>query len=80
MGYEQKFTELMPTPVASSANGAATDRWYQRERERESCKRGYRGNLQELVEVTPRGKIGLLNPEWTEWLMGYETGWTESDV
>ena len=49
-------------------------------REREPSKRGYRGNLQELVEVAPRGKIGLLNPDWTEWLMGYETGWTESDV
>ena len=42
MGYEQKFTELIPTPVASSANGAATDRWYsqtvQVEREREQAR------------------------------------------
>ena len=38
---------------------------------------GYRGNLYELVECTPLGKIGLLNPEWTEWLMGYPIGWTE---
>ena len=51
-----------------------------RERERESGKRGYRGNLQELVEVTPRGLIGRMNPDWTEWLMGYETGWTESNA
>ena len=36
----------------------------------------YRSQLHELVECTPRGKIGLLNPEWTEWLMGYPTGWT----
>ena len=42
--------------------------------------RGYRGNLQELVEVTPRGVIGRMNPEYAEWLMGYKTGWTESDV
>lgn len=21
---------------------------------------------------------GPLNPEWTEWLMGYQTGWTDS--
>lgn len=30
-----------------------------------------------LVEATPLGKIGLLNPAWVEWLMGYPTGWTE---
>lgn len=41
MGYEQKFTELLPTLVASSANGAAANRCYsqtvqvERERERE---------------------------------------------
>ena len=51
-----------------------------RERERESNVRGYRGNLQELVEVTPRGVIGRMNPEYAEWLMGYQTGWTESDA
>ena len=49
-------------------------------RERESHVRGYRGNLQELVEVTPRGVIGRMNPEYAEWLMGYKTGWTESDA
>lgn len=87
MGYEQKFTELLPTVVASGKNGAAKNRCWmpssqtvQVERERESGKRGYRGNLQELVEVTPRGLIGRMNPDWTEWLMGYETGWTESSV
>ena len=53
----------------------------ERERERESGSRsGYRGNLQELVEVTPRGIIGRMNPEFAEWLMGYKTGWTESDA
>ena len=38
MGYEQKFTTLIPTPRASDANGAALDSWYsqtvQVERER----------------------------------------------
>ncbi len=52
-----------------------------RERERESRSRSeYRGNLQELVEVTPRGVIGRMNPEYAEWLMGYQTGWTESNA
>lgn len=82
MGYEQKFTELLPTLVASSANGAAANRFYSQtvQVERERHVRGYRGNLQELVEVTPRGVIGRMNPEYAEWLMGYQTGWTESDA
>lgn len=37
----------------------------------------YRFQLTELLEATPRGSIGRLNPEWIEWLMGYPTGWTE---
>ena len=49
-----------------------------RERERES--RGYDGNLRSLVEVTPLGRIGYLNPEYCEWLMGYPIGYTELDV
>lgn len=47
-----------------------------RERER----RGYDGLLRSFLEVTPRGRIGQMNPEWVEWLMGYPIGWTESDV
>ena len=49
-----------------------------RERERERGK--YRFNLPELLEVTPFGKIGLTNPEYVEWLMGFPIGWTESGV
>ena len=45
-----------------------------RERERESQ---YRSQLSEFLECTPLGKIGLMNPEWVEWLMGYPIGWTE---
>ena len=48
-----------------------------RERERERERRGYSHNLRELAEVTPLGRIGYLNPEWVEWLMGYPIGWTE---
>ena len=80
MGYEQMFTKLIPTPRASDYKGAATTRFYsqnvqvERERERRSA---YRSQLCELVEATPLGILGRLNPEWTEWLMGYPIGWTE---
>ena len=47
-----------------------------RERERERPTR-YRHQLCELAELTPRGKIGHLNPVWVEWLMGFPTGWTD---
>ncbi len=81
MGYEQKFTELIPTLLSTDYKGAPINRWYlqnvhvERERER-------RGpiNLKELLECTPLGKIGLMNPNWTEWLMGYPIGWTDLDV
>ena len=47
-----------------------------RERERER-RRAYRHRLEDLVEVTPLGRLGPMNPEWVEWLMGYPIGWTE---
>ena len=47
-----------------------------RERERET-RRGYDGLLRSLVEVTPRGRLGPMNPEWVEWLMGFPIGWTD---
>ena len=37
----------------------------------------YRHQLVELLEATPRGTTGRMNPEWIEWLMGYPIGWTE---
>jgi DNA-cytosine methyltransferase len=40
-------------------------------------RRGYDGLLRSLVEVTPLGRIGPMNPEYLEWLMGYPIGWTE---
>ena len=40
----------------------------------------YRHLLREFVECTPLGKIGLMNPEWTEWLMGYPIGWSALDA
>lgn len=81
MGYEKRFTELIPTPTATDYKGGITDRvWMPNsqtvhvERERESK---YRGLLRELAENTPRGKIGYLNPDWIEWLMGYPIGLTD---
>lgn len=49
--------------------------------DRKICGGGYyRHQLCELLEVTPLGKIGLTNPEWIEWLMGYPIGWTDLSV
>ena len=69
MGYCQAFTQLLPTPRASEYKGSAAQRFigggY------------YRHQLIELLEASPRGIIGRLNPEWLEWLMGFPAGWTE---
>lgn len=40
----------------------------------------YRHNLTELIEDTPAGIIGRMNPMWIEWLMGFPIGWTELDA
>ena len=82
MGYEQQFTTLIPTPTASEYRGAAANRcWMPPERERERERRGgggkYRHRLCELLECTPLGTIGRMNPEYLEWLMGYPIGWSE---
>ena len=37
----------------------------------------YRHQLCELLECTPLGIVGRMNPEFLEWLMGYPIGWTE---
>ena len=83
MGYEQQFTKLIPTPTATDYRGGCLSRYWrpssqsvQVERER----RGYDGLLRSLAEVTPLGRLGPLNPEWVEWLMGYPIGWTELDA
>lgn len=41
---------------------------------------GYDAVLRSLLEVTPLGRIGRMNPEYLEWLMGYPIGWTESSA
>ena len=82
MGYEEQFTKLIPTPTATDYKGGCLSRCWrpdsqtvQVERERES--RGYDGLLRSLVEVSPWGRIGPMNPAWVEWLMGFPTGWTD---
>lgn len=77
MGYEQQFTKLIPTPRACDYKGAALNRSWNVQVERERERGGYRHQLCELLEVTPRGRLGQMNPEWVEWLMGYPIGWTE---
>ena len=69
MGYQKAFTELLPTPRACDYKGSAIDRFV--------GGGNYRHQLMELVEATPRGNAGRMNPEFVEWLMGYETEWTE---
>ena len=39
--------------------------------------RGYDGLLRSFLELTPLGKIGQMNPEYLEWLIGLPRGWTE---
>jgi hypothetical protein len=34
-----------------------------------------KGNLKGVVMVP--GSTGQLNPQWVEWLMGFQTGWTD---
>lgn len=84
MGYEQQFTKLIPTPTATDYRGGCLNRYWRpaskRERERERRRRGYDGLLRSLAEVTPLGRLGPMNPEWVEWLMGYPIGWTELDA
>ena len=48
-----------------------------RERERERESRGYDGLLRSFLELTPLGKIGHMNPEYLEFLLGFPIGWSE---
>lgn len=72
MGYQKHFTKLLPTVTASDSRGAVKSRF--------AGGGHYRHNLSELLELTPWGINGRMNPEWIEWFMGYPIGWTESNV
>ena len=70
MGYEQNFTNgMIPTPTATDHKGGCRTRFF--------AGGGYDGLLRSFLELTPRGKIGQMNPNWIEWLMGFPIGWTE---
>lgn len=69
MGYEQMFTRLIPTPTATDWKGGAAHRFAGG-----GC---YHSLLRELVELTPLGRIGPMNPEYLEYVMGFPIGWTE---
>ena len=73
--YSNGLEGRMPEKAMDATFTECSRRERERERERES--RGYDGLLRSFAELTPLGKIGLLNPNWTEWLMGYPIGWTE---
>lgn len=77
MGYEQKYTELIPTPTATDYKGGITDRVWIPPELSGKIKTNYRGLLREFVENTPLGKIGHMNPSWIEWLIGVPIGWTD---
>lgn len=69
MGYTREFTRLIPTPTATDYKGG--------------CPKRYPGGgkydnlLRSLLESTPRGNVGPMNPAFLEWLMGFPIGWTE---
>lgn len=81
MGYERQFTELIPTPTTTDYKRGILSRYWRPKRSQsvqvERERRGYDGLLRSFLELTPRGRIGLMNPNWIEWLMGYPIGWTE---
>ena len=72
MGYQKAFTGLIPTPRSSEWKGAKLNRFIGG-----GC---YRHQLMELLECSPRGRIGWTNPTYLEWLTGYPIGWTELNV
>lgn len=74
MGYEEQFTNLIPTPRASDYKGAAANRVYTHTHTHTAR---YRHQLCELLECTPLGIIGRTNPTYIEWLMGFPIGWTD---
>lgn len=82
------FTRATESGLGGMADGIreaihAADADGDSERQQGRCDRkicgggSYRGNLSELLELTPKGLAGRMNPEWTEWYMGYPIGWTE---
>ena len=81
MGYEQQFTKLIPTPTATDYKGGCASRfWTSTHTHTHTHGRGYDGLLRSFLELTPLGKIGQMNPEYLEWMLGLPRGWTELDA
>lgn len=76
--YPHTYGDGLPGRMSEPILEAGFTKCSSRERERE--RRGYDGLLRSLVEVSPLGRIGPMNPEWVEWLMGFPTGWTDLSV
>lgn len=68
-GFNRTWTGLIPTPRSCDYKGAPYKRYV--------GGANYRSQLSELIETSPVGIIGKMNPTWTEWLTGYPIGWTE---
>lgn len=62
-----KAVKQFPTPTSSDA-----DKW--NNRTVDECKDG--GHSVRIANVVAPGNGGQLSPDWTEWLMGWPTGWT----
>jgi hypothetical protein len=62
-----RHPKLWPTPTASDYKGAPQNRYLGSET--------YKSNLREAARTSETD--GQLNPEWVEWLMGYQTAHTE---
>ena len=80
---DESGTDRMDDGISESIHGSDTDSKSARicrSSTEQICRGGYyRHQLMELLECSPRGRIGWTNPEFLEWLMGYPIGWTESD-
>lgn len=67
---ESGLLPKMPTPRASDGKGAQSKDAAQRARDR-----GFAPNLPELIAELEGG--GALNPMYSEWMMGWPSGWTD---
>jgi hypothetical protein len=68
---------LMPTPTARDWKNATASEWDNPNNTRNLNR--YLAKENEDSEV-PAERLGQLNPDWVEWLMGLPTGWTDVDV
>ena len=84
MGYEQQFTKLIPTPTATDYRGGCLSRYWRPDSKNVQVEREPETRVRRPAEKPcgshSLGRLGPLNPEWEEWLMGYPIGWTALDA